>query len=43
MPATSKVTGNSMLVFALEAKGTTGRIFERIETRMTDPSPPAAL
>ncbi len=35
---TYQVTGNSMLMFALEAKGATGRVFERIETRMTDNS-----
>ncbi|NYE23654.1 glycogen debranching protein GlgX [Pigmentiphaga litoralis] len=38
-----QVTGNSMLVFALEAKGATGKVFEKIETRMTDTSPAVAL
>jgi glycogen operon protein len=45
-----EVTGNSLLMFALEAKGATGRVLERIGTRMTDtgdrlpePIPPAPL
>jgi glycogen operon protein len=35
-----QVTGRSLLLFALQARGATKRVFERLEEALTDEVPP---